>query len=747
MAAKKGAKYIVVQLEASSRPAASLEDEKQPDVESPPPPSQEDVPFHTKLAVPVIIVPYEMGQVIQERGTMTFTRIRDPATVSEEFGQLIEPAGVLTIGQEPDIPWGDFDPFQAITGVMDEFRVWNVVRSPQQIKDHYKTYIPLQQQQAADLNLYYTFDDFQGPGVSATARDYSPLGNNNTGLVGALPTIRNQVTYANGDPPRSPTRPEWIPTPSSPLVGMGDVVIPVAPGSDTLVELKSFDPDGDDLHTIIVSEPAWGSLHDFAERNTLTTGNVVVDANRTENKRVMFRAPTTFSEESMFQYSVDDGGTPVMATVRLVPHVVNTPPATTEKVKEDTLNFFPLAKPSEFTQNNMKVMITELPTKGSLFQIQLNPGKVWLYSSLATEIDQYGPMELISEPGTYLNNSRGIVMYAPPLNAFSGPPGTVYASFGYKLVDEESGVESTEAVVGIVVGAENDAPEFDSSDIRKDSLFVEVTDELVINLKSFDVDADTFENFSERTFARITQFPRAGLLYQYNNSSEEKKGAFMDGSVKRVPQVFSWASSVVRFSSQYSRCETACTSWNNPACDKECTAKDYNAEQLLGPPDVYPSYRDAPTGMEFGERDFGHEWIELEFPFELFINGLELYETFKPGSAWKVSTTSSYSDDTSIHCTKPGVPGIPTCSENTEWQTLWSRPRESLIPGPEAATVFSPPLCPSTTKTNVIRIDFGKYPPMENRARLVNCRPNTFDCLFSQILPRYLDLTILMLSN
>jgi hypothetical protein len=144
---------------------------------------------------------------------MLFLRLRDPAEVGPGFGQVIEAGGVLTLGQEPDIPWGDFDPFQATNGVFDELHIWSVTRTHEQIRANYRKYIDVENDpDAANLNLYYTFDDLQDSSAgAATTTDISPLGSNQ-GLVGALPTIKNQFTFANGELPRTPTRPDWVTT-------------------------------------------------------------------------------------------------------------------------------------------------------------------------------------------------------------------------------------------------------------------------------------------------------------------------------------------------------------------------------------------------------------------------------------------------------------------------------------------------------------------------------------------------------
>ena len=46
----------------------------------------------------------------------------------------------------------------------------------------------------------------------------------------------------------------------------------------------------------------------------------------------------------------------------------------------------------------------------------------------------------------------------------------------------------------------------------------------------------------------------------------------------------------------------------------------------------------------------GREFIELKFPSEVYITGFELYETYKPGSVYRVSSTPSYADDNTVAC-------------------------------------------------------------------------------------------------
>jgi hypothetical protein len=103
---------------------------------------------------------------------------------------------------------------QAFTGVVDELRMWRTVRTDEQIRASYDRGIampadgtqaadPSQQSTAEALSLYWRFDE---PGLvrGTTTRDMS--GHDSDGLVGMMPTIRNELqSAAHMDPSRSHT--------------------------------------------------------------------------------------------------------------------------------------------------------------------------------------------------------------------------------------------------------------------------------------------------------------------------------------------------------------------------------------------------------------------------------------------------------------------------------------------------------------------------------------------------------------
>jgi len=82
------------------------------------------------LTVPVLAVEYDAATNITIAEAAQWVRLQDPVVPALGFSDPIDTIGVLALGQEPDSPWGDFDKFQAVNGVIDEFRVWNTVRTP-----------------------------------------------------------------------------------------------------------------------------------------------------------------------------------------------------------------------------------------------------------------------------------------------------------------------------------------------------------------------------------------------------------------------------------------------------------------------------------------------------------------------------------------------------------------------------------------------------------------------------------------
>jgi hypothetical protein len=89
-------------------------------------------------------------------------------------------------------------------------------------------------------------------------------------------------------------------------------------------------------------------------------------------------------------------------------------------------------------------------------------------------------------------------------------------------------------------------------------------------------------------------------------------------SKKFVPEITSpplidWATTVIEFSTQYSD-------------------NGWSAQQVLGPPDVYPAYGDIVRAWASKGADDRDEFIEVGFARPGLISAVEVYETYNPGA-------------------------------------------------------------------------------------------------------------------
>ena len=92
------------------------------------------------------------------------------------------------------------------------------------------------------------------------------------------------------------------------------------------------------------------------------------------------------------------------------------------------------------------------------------------------------------------------------------------------------------------------------------------------------------------------------------------------------------------------------------------------------------------------------------------MTGFELYETYKPGALYRLSSTRDYVDDNTIACcgdgpSAEGMNGcseLPACSKATSWTPIWSGTARSTG---DSANIFEPPVCPYAYKTATLRLD------------------------------------------
>ena len=131
--------------------------------------------------------------------------------------------------------------------------------------------------------------------------------------------------------------------------------------------------------------------------------------------------------------------------------------------------------------------------------------------------------------------------------------------------------------------------------------------------------------------------------------------------------------------------------------DSSCNEYAWQANQIVGPTDFYPGYGDTPLGSSWSAENSGKEFIELRFSTKMYINAFELFQTYKPGAVFKISSAPEYEDDNLIACCGEDFPaggactGYPVCSKDTQWNTIWSGTAGNSA---DKAVVFEPQLCP-----------------------------------------------------
>ena len=122
---------------------------------------------------------------------------------------------------------------------------------------------------------------------------------------------------------------------------------------------------------------------------------------------------------------------------------------------------------------------------------------------------------------------------------------------------------------------------------------------------------------------------------------------------------------------------------------------------------MFPIYGDNIATMAFGNDNHGHEWVELVMDQELYVTEVGVYETYKPGFTNRISSAKVYEDDNTVWCDDTGVATgtVVSCSKKTLWTTLYTGDATPYATA-EEAQLFSPNICPSGYRTNLIRLDF-----------------------------------------
>lgn len=118
------------------------------------------------------------------------------------------------------------------------------------------------------------------------------------------------------------------------------------------------------------------------------------------------------------------------------------------------------------------------------------------------------------------------------------------------------------------------------------------------------------------------------------------------------------------------------------AFSNEYNQGSWSANQVVGEPDIYPTYGDEEGSWTVSTSSSSIEWLELRFATAVEVGAVRIYETYMPGRLVK----------------------IQLLDENGQWDTVWTPPE-----GPEdaflAARIFAPALEPRGYKTRQVRLE------------------------------------------
>lgn len=126
-----------------------------------------------------------------------------------------------------------------------------------------------------------------------------------------------------------------------------------------------------------------------------------------------------------------------------------------------------------------------------------------------------------------------------------------------------------------------------------------------------------------------------------------------------------WVSRVIGFSSEYNQ-DTWC------------------ANNIIGAPRVYPNYGDLQGAWAQASDFHDKHFIEIEFPKEIYVEKLNIYETYHGGAITKIKLKNKKSNN---------------------WKTVWESSVGAL--NIEESRIFSPELEKTPFKTNQVRLELN----------------------------------------
>ena len=123
---------------------------------------------------------------------------------------------------------------------------------------------------------------------------------------------------------------------------------------------------------------------------------------------------------------------------------------------------------------------------------------------------------------------------------------------------------------------------------------------------------------------------------------------------------------------------------NNNNNNKNVKKSSQSAVKVLGTPQVYPNYGDLSNTWAQAAGDFhSAHFIELEFPLEIYVSQVNIYETYHCGAVVGVQLKDAATN---------------------KWQVVWQSETGRAL-NIEHSRIFSPPFEPTLFKTKHVRLD------------------------------------------
>jgi len=195
-------------------------------------------------------------------------------------GHSFVSGGTLVFAEDQDSVGGGFDPTQAYIGKIDDVRIWNVIRTQNQIQDNMMHELHGNE---PGLVGYWKLDEAQG------LITYDATSNNKTGTLSGAPS--------------------WF---VSPCMGFDADVIAAASGDqDTTLTLTGADADWDPLTAFITEIPdsQYGELYQLAAPGPVRGSKIsAVDTQVTDPEMRLVFAPATHPDAytALLRWKVND---------------------------------------------------------------------------------------------------------------------------------------------------------------------------------------------------------------------------------------------------------------------------------------------------------------------------------------------------------------------------------------------------------------------------------------------------------